>query len=119
MSGDFENGLGFLVYDIEKIEVDNFLWTFSVLKFRHYGAMDGDDTDDDGEDDGDGEDGEDDGDDDGEDSDGGDGSDGDNDIEDGDDGGGDGDVRHLRSPDLRIISCHHHCCQSLCQRHEG
>lgn len=62
-----------------------FLWTFPVLKFRHYGAKDGDDSDDDGKD--------------------------------GDDG--DGDVRHLRSPDLRIISSHHHCCQSLCQRHEG
>ena len=53
-------------------------------------------------DDEDGEDGEDDG-----------------DGEDGDGDGGDGDVRHLRSPDLRIISCHLDCCQSLCQRHEG
>ena len=75
----------------------------------HYGAKYCCDTDDDGED---GEDGDDDGD-------GGDGGDGDNDIEDGDDDGGDGDVRHLRSPDLRIISCHYHCCQSLCQWHEG
>ena len=93
-----------------------FLWTFSVPKFRHYGAKDGDDSDDDGKD---GDDG-----DDSDDEDGDDGKDGDDDGDDGKDGddgdgdGGDGDVRHLRSPDLRIISSHHRC-QSLCQRHEG